>query len=61
MTTADLARYLGQSGTLTTAEGLSVAVSIIDARNMFGRIDLLVTPEAGEGQAWVSEGRVTIK
>lgn len=44
--------------TLTTAEGLRVQVRILESRRVFGRIDLLVSPVAGSGQAWVRERRV---
>lgn len=60
MTGRELVNLIGQQGTLRSLDGLSVAVQIVDARENFGRIDVLVSPTAGEGTAWVSAGRVTV-
>jgi hypothetical protein len=35
-----------------------VRVKIIDAKQAFGRTDVKITPEAGEGTAWVSKQHV---
>lgn len=40
---------------------LEVRVRILDARETFGRIDLLVSPVEGSGQAWVSADRVKVE
>ena len=61
MTTREIAELLDKAATLESTEGLQVAVKILDARENFGRIDVLVTPEAGSGQAWVSAPRVKVR
>ncbi len=38
-----------------------IGVRILDARSAYGRIDVLVEPESGEGQAWVSADRVKVR
>jgi hypothetical protein len=35
-----------------------VKVKILDAKQAFGRTDVKITPEAGEGMAWVSKDKV---
>lgn len=57
MTTADMAKLLGRKGELKT-EGLSIPVEIEDARESFGRTDVLVRPVGGRGTTWVSLERV---
>ena len=59
MTAREIADLLDKTATLST-EGLSVPVRIVDARENFGRMDVLVTPEGGSGQAWVSAERVKV-
>ena len=52
MTTAEIAALLGKTATYR-CNGLDVAVKILDARAVFGRIDYQITPVAGSGSAWV--------
>lgn len=62
MTTQELARLQQGKATLTTyTEALEVAVKILDSRQAYGRLDLLVTPTQGSGEAWVSADRVKVK
>lgn len=61
MTAAQSLEVLGrysQGATLST-DGLSVAVTVQDVRQVWGRTDLLVSPVAGSGQIWVSQDRVS--
>lgn len=44
---------------MTAATDIKVAVRITDRRNIFGRQEFLVTPIAGEGEAWVTDKRFT--
>lgn len=60
MTTAQLSHLIGRAGILRTAEGLGVAITIVDARETFGRTDVKVTPIAGDSSAWVSRSRVSL-
>ena len=51
MTARELAHLIGQR-VLLPLGGLRVEVEIRDAREVFGRIDVLVSPVAGEGEVW---------
>ena len=57
MTYREAATYVGKLGVLHT-EGLRINVRIIDARKAYGRIDVLVEPIGGEGEAWVVHTKV---
>ncbi len=54
----NLSAVIGCEAALQTAEGLSVAVRIIDARRCYGRVDYQVQPLKGAGVVWVSAERV---
>lgn len=58
-TAATLLPALG-STVLLRVERLSVRCRVMDARSVWGRVDLLVTPEAGDGSQWVSADRCTL-
>ena len=57
MTNTELAAYVGLKGFLV-AGLLNVLVRSLDAREVYGRLDILVEPVAGTGKAWVSESRI---
>ena len=67
MTAADLAAYVGQHGILRVQTGsaaLDMPVVILDAREAYGRIDVLVSTDGQEDHApntWVSADRVKIR
>ena len=48
----ELNKLQGQPRSMVTG-GLKIEVRIVDARSNFGRIDVLVTPKSGSGEAWV--------
>jgi hypothetical protein len=52
---------IGQVGDLYVGglAELRFTVRVVDARQRFGRTDVLVTPLAGDGQAWKSLDSVT--
>lgn len=58
MAAAELIRNVGKVG-LLTVDGLQIEVLIQDARQVWDRLDYLVTPVRGTGQQWVSAQRVT--
>ena len=60
MTTEELERLVGMKATIRE-HGLEVNVTIQDARTVYGRDELLVTPNAGRGAAWVTVGRVKVR
>lgn len=65
MTAQELASYIGRTGRFTTREGLTIPVLIGDARESYGRTDLLVMPDANgarnsSNQAWISTDRITL-
>lgn len=58
---AELASLVGQSGLLSTERGLlRMRVKIMDVKRSFARVDVLVKPEAGEDETWVSVDRVQL-
>ena len=59
MTSRELLRLLDKEGTLSLGE-FTIPVRILDARENFGRVDVLVEPITGEGQAWYSADNVKI-
>ncbi len=60
MTRREVNDLLDKEATLKL-EGFQVPVKILDARENYGRIDCLVTPVGGTGEAWVSAERVTLR
>jgi hypothetical protein len=50
--------YVGKHGQLAIGE-MTIPVLIIDARVVWNRTDLRVTPLGGHGNQWVSADRVT--
>lgn len=59
-TALHFAEYVGAVGFLSI-EKLSIKVTVIDARECWGRVDLLVAPYGGGGQQWVSLERVNFE
>ena len=59
MTSSELAQLLGRTGTMPH-DGLTVAVRILDAREVFGRTDVLVESLPGVSR-WVDAARVTLE
>lgn len=59
MTTSESSKLIGQTATLSI-DGLCVRVTILDAREVFGRSDYQVSPVTGTGTKWVSSDRVTL-
>ena len=47
----ELLAAIGKTGTIEL-NGLSVSVTILDVKRSYGHTRFLVTPVAGEGQAW---------
>jgi len=52
-----LAELIGETRRLRTG-GLRVDVVVRDVREVFGRVDCLVTPVAGSGGQWVAFDRL---
>ena len=60
MTAAMLSIPIGSEGMLRCGD-MYVRVRILDARCVFNRVDLLVTPIAGDGTQWVAADRVKME
>lgn len=62
-TTKELAEYIGKTGILRVSKNLGMPVVVLDVREVYGRLDVLVGPSEeryGIGKEWVSvEGRIT--
>lgn len=52
----ELARYIGRPALFSTVEksDVSFMVKVKDAREAYGRINLLVVPDKGTGETWVN-------
>lgn len=60
MTTAnDMTPVIGQTVQLRV-EDIKVLVMVLNAKNSYGRLRLLVTPVAGSGEQWVEMSRVSL-
>lgn len=73
-TAAELASYKGLVGEMSIDLGaqsrkrrelppqpITVAVRVVDAREIYGRVDLLIEPVYGNGRAWVNSTRVELR
>jgi hypothetical protein len=57
MTTNDLQPYIGR--TVLVPEGdYNVECKVIDTRELWGRVDLCVSPVTGNGHKWIAASRV---
>lgn len=41
--------------------GMKFPVRILDARKVWGRVDVLVEPVGGEGSKWVEKSAISVK
>lgn len=58
MISAELATYVGREGLLSYGGSIAIEVKSLDAREVYGRLDIYVEPVAGTGKAWVAESRI---
>ena len=59
LTAKEITAYIDRQGLLTIDKGkLGVTVKCTDAREVWSRVDVKVTPLDGTGEDWVSEARV---
>ena len=56
----DLAELIGRVAHIMVGE-MAVTVTILDARQCYGRTDCLVRPVAGSGVQWVRMTSLTVK
>jgi hypothetical protein len=62
MTTTTQQSLLNKAGMLSVERNqLSISVIIRDARSSYGRNEVLVVPEHGSGEAWVTLDRIELK
>ncbi len=59
MTTRSLSPLIGRTGRYLIGAA-SFPVTIIDARELFGRIDVQIEPIGGSGAAWVERSAITL-
>ena len=64
MTTAELAKYIGQTATYHGVPGLVIEVTVIDARMAWGQLQLQIRPMAvcglGGGSKWVNSDSIML-
>lgn len=61
MSALSLAQFIGQTGSLTVEQSLTLPVRVLDARKCWDRLDFYVEPIHGAGQRWVQADRVTLE
>jgi len=59
MTTRTLSPLIGKAGRYLIGTA-SFPVTIVDARELFGRTDVQIEPVGGSGAAWVERSAVTL-
>ena len=60
MTTREMAKWLDTVGRLSDGKGLTFAVTVIDVRENWGKLQLHVTPVNGAGSRWIDEASIII-
>lgn len=60
MSALNLFGFIGQTGTITLEQSLTVPVRVLDARRCWDRLDFYIEPLHGTGQRWVQADRVTL-
>lgn len=60
MTAKELQDYVGKTGDwiVNAGAGVSVKVTVMDARQSYGRLDFSVKPVAGTGECWIDSEKV---
>ena len=58
MTTAEMAKYIGQTADYYAVPNMVFAVVIADARMSWGKLQLQIKPRDGYGVKWVDAGSV---
>lgn len=58
LTSNQLAQAVGRTAVLKTPQAVRFLVTILDARVSYGRTQYQITPQAGDGSAWVDETSV---
>ncbi len=54
MTTAELAKVIGRTGTTPVFNGtIQMAVRVVDVKQSYGKTRYMIVPTAGSGFAWV--------
>jgi hypothetical protein len=54
----ELAAYIDRTGlaSIAVSDGIKIPVKVKDARSIFGRTELKVTPIGGSGETWITVG-----
>lgn len=62
MTTQTIIKYLNKQVSVKLEQGtFTVPFQVLDVRKVYNRIDLLVQPINGQGQAWISADRAKLE
>lgn len=56
----ELASFVGRTGHYQARAGMTVEIRVTNARESYGRLDLLVAPIAGTGEAWISTALIKL-
>lgn len=58
--TESVTQVVSQQFGLYVHQGMKWPVKLIDARKVYGRVDVLITPVNGSGQKWVERNSVVL-
>jgi hypothetical protein len=58
-TAKDMAPAIGRKG-IYHINGLGIQVTIVNVRQVFNRLDVLIVPVSGHGQVWVAASSVSL-
>ena len=61
MSVKQTAAYIGQTASWNAGYAACPDVLILDVRELWGRIDCLIRPVAGEGKCWVSIDKLIVR
>ena len=61
MTVKEMIHEMKGQQALWSVNTLKVLVDIRDIRDVFGRVDFLISPVGGSGEKWVQKGSLTFQ
>lgn len=59
MNLSEAIKIIGRTGTIRTAEGMTIEVFVNDVKSVYGVTRYEVSPVAGDGRAWINADRFT--
>ncbi len=60
MNVRTVAKYLDKTATWYVEGDITVAVKVLNVREVYGRLQFLITPLCGAGKKWADEAKVKV-